>query len=91
MLTNCTVEEAKSPVKILVRQRCAEGYNSGVKSLILDFFTHEDGTNSFSRNVDKQLPLHAAKQPRRAQLSYTSRRKPEITQGKFYLFIFHDC
>jgi hypothetical protein len=45
----------------------------------------EEGTDRVSRNFSKELQLLAAKEPRRAQFSCTSRRKPEITQKLVWL------
>jgi hypothetical protein len=41
----------------------------------LDSLILEDGTDRMYENVGKELPLYAAKYPRRGQISSTSRRK----------------
>jgi len=51
----------------------------GTAYFFLDFLKIEDGTGRLSRNVGKVIPLRAAQYPRRAHISSTSRRKPDIT------------
>jgi hypothetical protein len=53
------------------------------KRIFLDFLTLENGTDKMSQNVSTELPLYAAQNSRRSQVSFTSQQKPEMTQNSF--------
>jgi hypothetical protein len=51
-------------------------------------YTLKDGIDSLSRNVAMELRFYAAQNPRIVQLSFTSRRKPDITHNDTQLMNF---
>ena len=55
------------------------------EKFFMDFLTLEDRTGRLSRNVGTKLPFYTVQNPRRAQISFTSWRNPEVTHS-FMLF-----
>jgi hypothetical protein len=50
ILTKCTVQEAKAPVKNLIRHRWAEEFNSGVEGLRVSAYSQARFVSSQFRN-----------------------------------------
>jgi hypothetical protein len=52
----CKVQEAKYPVRNLVRQRCAEGFKSGVKGLISSHNIHQFCVRVVPPDDEQEMP-----------------------------------
>jgi hypothetical protein len=64
--------EKQSPLPIQLRTQILPAFFSDCLAL-------EDGTDRLTRNVGNELPIYIAGNPRRWQISYAPRWKPEIT------------
>ena len=63
---------------VVCHQRSGTNYRP---HLLKGQVTFEDRTYRFSRNVNEKVPTYAASNPKRAQSSFTPRRKPHITHN----------
>jgi hypothetical protein len=77
---------AASSVNSLLKLRETRSVTSSRVRYVLSR-NFEDRTDRVSLSVGKELPLLAAKEPRRAQFSSTSRWKPEMALGNTVAFV----